>query len=471
MSLLKRLLVLVPVIAAFSIIGCTEDDGDGDDNPTDPGSIMEDGLRIFTDSDINAGETVTLSADTAYLLKGFVFVEDGATLEIPAGTVIKGAAGGGLNASALIICRGGMIDAQGTASDPIIMTSKADNLDYTDDLGSGARGLWGGLIVLGKASTNRAAGEEQIEGIDPNDDRGLYGGSDDADNSGTIQYVSIRYGGTNIGDGNEINGLTMGAVGSGTTIDHIEVYNNADDGFEWFGGTVNTKYLASIGNGDDSFDWDEGFRGNGQYWLVRQASDGGDLGIEADGCASDNRGGGNESMPTIYNATFIGCGADAGVDGNMAFKLREETGAHIMNSIITGFSGNSKLDSNNTVVAAYVIDIDDGAGTNIVSDQIQSGTCKISNCLMYDFGYGFTDVDELVAIDGGATFVRDSIASWNTIGTSAGVDRDNLLPTAGGAAFTSPMASVMGTFFDDVSYIGAFGSTDWTSGWTFLSQL
>ncbi|MFP4522615.1 MAG: carboxypeptidase regulatory-like domain-containing protein [Fibrobacterota bacterium] len=312
---------------------------EGEVTDVDASSFPE---KTITDDDITGN--VTLSSDTVYILDGFVFVEDGSTLTIEAGTVIKAKAGGGLSASALIVARGGFIDAQGTASEPIIMTAMQDDLRYQDDINPETRGLWGGLIVLGKSITNRAAGEEQIEGIDPDDNRGLYGGSDLSDNSGTIKYVSLRYGGTNIGEGNEINGLTMGGVGSGTTIENIEVYHNADDGFEWFGGTVNTKYLVSTGNSDDSFDWDEGFRGKGQFWVVIQASDAGDRGAEMDGCAGDNRGNTSEySKPTIANATFIGSGHDSGNSGNMIFKFREETGGYYYNSIFTDFYGDVKI--------------------------------------------------------------------------------------------------------------------------------
>jgi len=298
-------------------------------------------MKTLTDDSIDGA--VTLSADTCYLLDGFVFVEDGESLTIPAGTVIKARTGGQLNASALIVARGGLIDIQGTASNPVVMTAESDDLSYQDDINASARGLWGGLILLGKSTTQRLAGTEQIEGIDPNDSRGLYGGTDTEDSSGSIKYLSIRYGGTNIGEGNEINGLTCGGVGSKTVIENVEVYNNADDGFEFFGGTVNTKKLIAVGCGDDSFDWDEGFRGKGQFWVVIQSSNAGDRGAEMDGCASDNRGDtDNYSKPTIYNATFIGTGASDGVSGNMVFKFREETGGYYYNSIFTDFYGDRK---------------------------------------------------------------------------------------------------------------------------------
>ena len=203
-----------------------------------------------TDDDINGD--VTWTANNTYVLDGFVFVEDGETLTIEPGTVIKGKPGQAENSSALIIAQGGKIYANGTPSKPIIFTAEADNLN--GNLPLDTRGLWGGVIVLGKAGINTATGVGQIEGIPSTEPRGAYGGNDDTDNSGVIRYVSIRYGGTDIGEGNEINGLTMAGVGSGTRIEYVEVFNNKDDGFEWFGGTVNCKYLVSAFNGDDAFD-------------------------------------------------------------------------------------------------------------------------------------------------------------------------------------------------------------------------
>ena len=174
----------------------------------------------------------TLSSDKIWLLKGRVVVGDGATLTIPAGTVIKAEPGSGADASTLIIARGGKIDAKGTASKPIIMTAKADNIQADGtypatgaSLTVNSRGLWGGLLVLGKApsSFKGDVSELQIEGIPVSDTNGLYGGSVSDDNSGTMQYISIRHGGAEIGEGNEINGLTLGGVGSGTVLSLIHI--------------------------------------------------------------------------------------------------------------------------------------------------------------------------------------------------------------------------------------------------------
>ncbi|MFM1932654.1 MAG: hypothetical protein RL226_1957, partial [Bacteroidota bacterium] len=170
-----------------------------------------------TDSGSGTG-TVTWTNDNVYHLDGFVFVNSGQVLTIEEGTVIKGLPGTGADASALVVARGGQIIAIGTAAQPIIFTCESDPLDGS--LPYDTRGQWGGLLILGSASLNSTPGETQIEGIPDTEPRGLYGGTNDGDSSGTLKYVSIRHGGTDIGAGNEINGLTFGGVGSGTIVEH-----------------------------------------------------------------------------------------------------------------------------------------------------------------------------------------------------------------------------------------------------------
>jgi len=253
-----------------------------------------------TDADI-VGD-VFWTSDNTYVLNGFVFVEDGETLTIEAGTVVKGKPGQAEAASALIVARGGKIFAEGTPTQPIIFTAEADDVNDPNDLPANTRGLWGGVIILGRATINVAGGEQDIEGIPVTEPRGVFGGTDDDDNSGVFRYVSLRYGGTNIGANNEINGLTMGGVGRGTTIEFVEVFNNADDGYEWFGGTVNTRYLVSAFNDDDGFDYDEGWRGRNQFWFLIQAPDVGGTGGEHDGGTTPEDGL-PFAIPLIYNAT------------------------------------------------------------------------------------------------------------------------------------------------------------------------
>ena len=224
----------------------------------------------------------TWYSDTIYQLGGRVAVENGATLTIEAGTVIKGEAGTGANATALLIARGGKLIAEGTVSKPIIFTSIADEITpelieqgvfSSPNLDPTVNGLWGGVIVLGEAkiSASNTTGDVssvQIEGIPTSDPNGLYGGTNDLDNSGIIRYVSIRHGGANIGSGNEINGLTLGGVGSGTIVENVEVVGNQDDAIECFGGKVNLTNVVSWNAGDDGFDTDQSWGGTLDNFVI-----------------------------------------------------------------------------------------------------------------------------------------------------------------------------------------------------------
>lgn len=230
----------------------------------------------------NISANTTWYADTVYQLGGRITVEPGVTLTIQPGTIIKGEAGTGANATALLIARGATLNAAGTATLPIIFTSIADEIspeqvalgDFASpNLDPTVNGLWGGVIVLGNAkiSASNASGdvsEVQIEGIPTSDAFGLYGGNDNADNSGILTYLSIRHGGANIGAGNEINGLTLGGVGSGTVVNHIEVVANQDDGIEWFGGAVNVSNVVVWNAGDDGLDTDQSWGGTLDNFVV-----------------------------------------------------------------------------------------------------------------------------------------------------------------------------------------------------------
>ena len=325
------------------------------------------------DADVAPGTNVVWTANNEYLLNGLVFVDAGATLTIQPGTVIKGKPGQGENASALVVARGGKIFASGTADAPIVFTAEADDAKDPNDLPDDARGLWGGVIILGNATLNSTPGETPIEGIPVNEPRGLYGGSDDADNSGVFRFVSIRHGGTDIGAGNEINGLTMGGVGSGTVIEYVEVFNNQDDGFEWFGGTENTKYLVSAFNGDDAFDYDEGFRGKGQFWFVIQDEETGNRAGEHDGGTTPEDGT-PYATPMIYNATYIGSGefSDNG-DNDTVLEIRDNAGGHYINSIFTDFA-NEGID---------VEDLDSGEDSRA---RLDAGDLKLANNVWWGFG-------------------------------------------------------------------------------------
>jgi hypothetical protein len=278
----------------------------------------------------NITTNTTWYSDTVYQLGGRIAVEDGATLTIQPGTVIKGEAGTGANATALIIARGGKIMAEGTPQLPIIFTSVADEITpaqveegnfASPNLDPTVNGLWGGVIVLGKSKISPKPDntgevvEVQIEGIPTSDPNGLYGGNDDNDNSGILSYVSIRHGGTNIGSGNEINGLTLGGVGSMTSINNIEIVANQDDGIEWFGGTVNTSYVVVWNCGDDGIDTDQSWAGNLDNFVV--ISPAGHC-FELDGPEGSYEAGHNISYGDIY----VGTGQDLiNVDENSIVNL------------------------------------------------------------------------------------------------------------------------------------------------------
>jgi len=257
---------------ALFFAGCNDDDKD-DTTPTTTGNVIV---------NQNITSNTTWTSDKVYQLAGRIAVTNGATLTIEPGTIIKGEAGTGPNATALLIARGGKLMAEGTAEKPIIFTSVADEIMPSDiaagnfaspNLDPDINGLWGGVLVLGKAriSASNTTGdltEVQIEGIPTSDPNGLYGGTEDGDNSGVLKYISIRHGGTNIGAGNEINGLSLGGVGSGTVIENIEIVANQDDGIEFFGGTVNVKNVVVWNVGDDAIDTDQSWDGTLENFFV-----------------------------------------------------------------------------------------------------------------------------------------------------------------------------------------------------------
>ena len=258
----------------------------------------------------NITENTTWTKDKTYILNTRVTVTAGNTLTIEPGTVIKGEVGTGANATALIIARDGMLMAEGTETEPIIFTTVADEIlsgqIESPNMDNTLNGLWGGLIVLGNAPISADADAVQIEGIPPSDQNGLYGGSDAADNSGVIKYVSIRHGGANIGEGNEINGLTLGGVGTGTVIENVEIVSNQDDGIEWFGGTVNVKNAIVWNTGDDAIDTDQAWSGTLDNFVVVNP---GDECFELDGPEGTGTG-----SHTIINGHVAAGGASGLVD-------------------------------------------------------------------------------------------------------------------------------------------------------------
>lgn len=437
-STLLTLLILLVLLSFFS--ACRKSD------------FIIDKTESITDQGGGTG-TVTWTSEKEYLLNGFVFVNDGQTLTIEAGTVIRGKTGQGSLASALIVARGGTIIAEGERTNPIIFTVEGDDLKGSVPIE--ARGLWGGLIILGNARINTESGEDMIEGIPISEPRGIYGGYDDEDNSGILQYVSIRHGGTNIGEGNEINGLTLGGVGRQSTIDHVEVISNADDGVEFFGGSVNCKNLAVSFCGDDAFDMDQGFHGKGQFWLAINSPDS-DLSLEVTGGLLPVSGlPGN--FPLVYNATFIG-----NMDTEMKSTVRflNYGGGNTRNSILL-----------NPGVGLEIIYTDKYADSY---NLFTTGKLGLKNNILYpatdpvprfytssELGEDLSQQNQLMA---------DSLSAWFTDFADPGISSDGgytLLPPS--TEFEN-LAPYENEWFEEVTFKGAFGSNNWIEGWTLLYE-
>ncbi len=404
----------------------------------------------ITDSGAGTG-TTTWDSKNTYILDGLVFVNDGQTLTIEPGTVIRGRTGQGTEASALVVARGGKIIARGTPEAPIIFTVDGDDLEGSVPVDS--KGLWGGLIVLGNAPLNASGGEAAIEGISISEPRGIYGGNDPLDNSGILEYVSIRHGGTNIGMENEINGLTLGGVGSETSIHHVEVIANADDGIEIFGGTVNLKYIIAAFCGDDAFDIDMGYRGKGQFWLAIQHDDCGNDILEVDGSAGHLTSQ-PYTRPQIYNLTGIGKGTElngriasfatnaAGVVRNSVF-LNQRNGISLSHYETEPgclgqwqqqnleFSHNSFWQvADNTIASVFTI-IGDNPGNEILNT------------------YHNTLAQGGNIIDNPGIYVEENLYQ--------------LFPDS-----EQPVYIPDDTWFDAADYRGAFKEYNWTSGWSLL---
>lgn len=393
--------------------------------------------------------TITWTKDKIYVLRGFVFVNPNETLVIEKGTIIKGQPGSGAGASALIVARGGKIMAEGTAEEPIIFTALEDQIvpgEMKSTLPLTSRGLWGGVILLGNAPITTATGIANIEGIPVEEIRGQYGGEDEADNSGVMKYVSIRHGGTEIGEGNEINGLTMGGVGNGTTIEFIEVISNKDDGFEWFGGTVNTKYLVSAYCGDEGMDYDQGWKGTNQFWFVYQDEEG-DKGGEHDGGSSDCETCEPYSTPVIANATYRGGGA------NTLLVYQDNAGGTYVNSIFTNYGKGIQIE-----------DLESGEDSY---NRFVTGDLMIRNNIFHNVVGG--DENKYI-LSTGATANNLSAEAGFANNITLNPEFNNLFIPA---ADVSAVGTLEGDFFNEVNFIGAFdpaAETPWHAGWTEWSQ-
>lgn len=427
-----------------------------------------------TDADLTATSDVTWTSDNIYLLDGFVFLEAGGRLNIEAGTIIKGKDTPSSNdlASSLIIARGAQIFAVGTENNPIIFTAEIDNTNDPFDMLPTDRGLWGGLIILGNASITDETTEEVVEGLPADDNRSLYGGDNDNDNSGMLQYVSIRHGGAELAPGEEINGLTLGGIGSGTDISYVEVIANSDDGIELFGGTVDIRFATVAFCGDDSYDFDTGWRGNGQFWFSLQATDDGDNAAEMDGAKPDANT--PSTNPTIYNATFIGSGPGASAKNEHALLFRDGMRGRFYNSIFTEFDN-------------YGIQVEDRASGIDSYGYLQAGELVIANNIFWSFGNGDefaageiiqvtedaeeTDASSLVThlLDNNNVTLNPQLG--NVVREDANEDLDPR-PSSAGPAYDNLAAYPDNDFFEAVSYKGAFPAEGaWIVGWTALDEM
>ena len=410
-----------------------------------------------------------------YLMHGLVHVLAPATLTIEPGTVIKGVSQGNLTnaeqTSALFVTVGAKLHAVGTPTQPIIFTSEFDDTSGPSPLGLYERGLWGGIVVMGQAVLNTsssAAGNDAtnsfkydvFEGLPDNQINGQYfyrfGGTNDADNSGVIQYVSIRHGGYVITGNKELNGLSMCALGSGTTIDHVEAYAIADDGFEFFGGTVNTKYLVSAFNDDDCFDTDQGYRGKNQFWFAIQENgkrdNGGEWNGEPNGIAVSNAPYANFQL---YNATWIGAGTGptTATNSNNGLFIREYSAPRMYNSVLTDFNNNGgtigcRMDAKSGAMLAN--------GLLDLRENIFNGFTTVSNAFSAPL---FTDLTR-------------SNTTVNPLLVSISRDTNHLLDPrlqAGSPALTSSLTPPNDGFYTPVSFKGAFDNqTLWLRCWTAL---
>ena len=411
----------------------------------------------------NLNGTVNWSNDTIYMLTGKVYVKAGGTLNIAPGTIIKGdvATAG----SCLIVTRGGKINAVGTPTQPIVFTSSATP-------GNKSTGDWGGIVIAGNARINVTGGIGTFEGgnlanHDGTTSDGQYGGLNDLDNSGELKYVRIEYAGYPFAPNNELNGLTMGGVGSGTKISFIQVSYGLDDAFEWFGGTVNCDHLVSFRGNDDDFDTDFGFSGKVQFGVALRDTAVADAVSGANGFESDNdaagSGNGPKTRAIFSNFTMVGprhTGSVSDTNYNKNFKrgahIRRNSEQSIFNSIFMGWPTGNHIDGDschkNADSSILVLQNNVIAGSKLNLDSVGGVTWNISP--WYN-----------------ATANANTIYTANTdVMLTSPFDyfNPNFRPTStspmlSGAAFTNPK---LATGFTSVNYRGAFGTDDWTANWT-----
>ncbi|WP_295337404.1 hypothetical protein [Flavobacterium sp.] len=321
-------LKLIALVALTFTIGCSSDETTGTNVPNLEGSVLQG--NITTDLNVPAGN---------YNLKGVVVVKAGATLTIEAGTTFTvSTADQAAGTNYLQVEQGAKLIANGTSSSPIVFTAQSQQI-----------GAWGGIIINGKARINVAGGTEIAEagGL-------IYGGNDDADNSGSLKYVRVEYAGAAITGGTaEYNAFSFFGVGSGTVLENLQAYKGADDAFEFFGGAVNATNLAAFGCEDDNIDWDRGYRGNlSNIWIIQPAN--GDFGFECSNLPVEFNSS-PRANPTVTNVTITGSGNTS----KAAFNFKEGTAGNISNVKVTN--------------VGYGVDLRNQLG------QFQDGSLKINN--------------------------------------------------------------------------------------------
>jgi hypothetical protein len=386
----------------------------------------------------------TWSCENLYILTELVFVTGDSTLTVEAGTVVQGDP-----RSALIVTRGSQLASDGSADAPVVFTSS--NLD-----GDRKGGDWGGVALLGEATVN--VGESRLEGIDPADDRGLYGGDDDAYECGTLTYTRIEFAGFELSVDKELNGLTFAGCGTGTTASYVQVHRGSDDGIEVFGGAPKLDHIVLTGNSDDGFDCDLGNQVEIQFLVVQQDPSEADQGFEWDNkdMMDDIT---PRSSPTVYNATLIGTDDAAGVQGGML--LRRGTAAQIFNSIVMGFP-KTGIDINGASSAALATGSSPAltVESTLFFENGPSGTKHFSNDEMDNDG-AFSEADFF-----GAAARSNVVDEDPDLADPYNLTEPGFVPAAGSPAADGAATPRSG--FEAADYLGAFepGGDDWTEGWT-----
>jgi hypothetical protein len=365
---MKKYVFGLTAIAILSVIGCRKIEMDGEKEiviVNGPGTGNSTGQTITLSGRIDAD--TTLRKGNSYILKGLVYIVGNHTLTIEPGTTVKGSFSGA-DVAALIITRGSKINASGSPTEPIVFTSASPNPQSGD---------WGGIVICGKANVNTAfagtgggQGIYEVEGgINNSNGDGLAGGGstpDDNDSSGVLRYARIEYAGYAFQPDKEINSLTLAAVGRKTVIDHIEVTYAKDDAYEWFGGTVNAKYLIAYKTQDDDFDTDNGYSGKVQFGLILRDSVIADIST-SEAFESDNNSGGTTAAPKtsaiFSNITAIGPRASLNNVGSSLYRggthIRRNTAISIFNSIIMGWPRGVEIDA--TLGSSTALNIEDSS--------------------------------------------------------------------------------------------------------------